>query len=171
VSAKKGKEYSGPLIILEKSVFETREFSRLSGNAVKVLIRIALGYDRYNNGRLSFTAREAEWAGFKSKDVVNKARDELLHTGWLKITRQGGRNAPTLYALTWRPVNYDDGLLCEPPLPRSDLWRDGMEQARETRGVAPRRSARGFAHRSPSRRTGQSVPRHTGKRVPPHGAT
>lgn len=45
--------------------------------------------------------------GWKSGTLF-AARKELENTSFLKKTRQGGKNSPTLYALTWLPINESD---------------------------------------------------------------
>lgn len=152
---KSEKRYRGPLIVMEKSVFETNEYRRLSPLATKILVNVHLSYDGRNNGKLSFTADEAKARFINSKSTCRKALDELIGAGWIAITRQGGKNQPTLYSLTYIHLDYPDGVRrIDPAKSPANLWRDGNEQLREMRqttsGRHPARtlaSRRGFAQK------------------------
>ena len=49
--------------------------------------------------------------GWSSNDQLFKARDELVAKNLIQVTRQGGLNRCTLYALTWFPINECGGKL------------------------------------------------------------
>jgi hypothetical protein len=49
--------------------------------------------------------------GWKSKDTLSKALKELLAGDWLEVTRQGGRNQATLYAVTFYAIDDCKGKL------------------------------------------------------------
>src|SRR4051794_18768251 len=91
----------GGFAALPNAYFKTAEFAALSGRAVKLLVELALQYIPGKNGDLVITRGAMRTRGFKSADQLSKARDELINTGWIMVTRQGGRNIPTLYAITW----------------------------------------------------------------------
>ena len=80
-------------------------FRRLSGNATKLLVFIVSQYNGYNNGNLSATWKLAKDWGFRSESTLFECRRELLHYGMITISRYGGKNMPTLYALTWKLIN------------------------------------------------------------------
>ena len=74
-------------------------------------------------------------------DVLNNTKNELVNKGWIVCTRQGGRNIPSLYGLTWLPIDRCGGKLDVPhdtmPL---HLWKPQnahRRETRETRNVAP----------------------------------
>ena len=49
--------------------------------------------------------------GWKSKDTLNKARQELVDGGLILLTRQGGLHRCSLYAVTFFAVDACDGKL------------------------------------------------------------
>jgi hypothetical protein len=63
------------------------------------------------NGDLSATWNQMKERGWKSRDTLNKAQRELETRGWIVRTRQGGKNHPTLFALTFQPIHHCSGKL------------------------------------------------------------
>jgi hypothetical protein len=62
--------------------------------------------------------------GWKSKDTLQRALVELLGTGMIEKTRQGGLHCPTLYAFTWLPIEECGGKLdVKATSVPSNLWR------------------------------------------------
>lgn len=57
-------------------------------------------YNGFNNGDLVATWRRLSGRGWKSKQTIARAQNELIKTGWIIKTRQGGKNRPSLYAIT-----------------------------------------------------------------------
>tara|TARA_B100000809_G_scaffold163972_1_gene161328 strand:+ start:523 stop:870 length:348 start_codon:yes stop_codon:yes gene_type:complete len=86
-------------------------FRTLSTRATKLLIDIAAQYRGSNNGDLCAPFRLMKQRGWRSSDQLYKARDELLDRELIVVSRQGGRNRCTLYALTWLSVDDCDGKL------------------------------------------------------------
>lgn len=112
----------------------TREFAALSGRATKLLLELALQYNGSNNGDLDLTRTRLRHRGFNSTDQLIKARNELLETGWIMVTRQGGRNIPSLYAITWRPIDRCGGKLdINHGLTPPHLWKPENARFREQR--------------------------------------
>ncbi len=61
---------------------------------------------------------------WRSKDTLNKALRELLDTGFIECTRQGGRHKASLYALTWLPIDECNGRLdVAPSRVASNRWK------------------------------------------------
>lgn len=83
-------------------------FASLSPHAVKLLFDFMSAYKGFNNGDLAMTWPDAERRHWKSRDTFNKALKELLDTGWIIKTRQGGRNCCNLFALSMFDI--DDGV-------------------------------------------------------------
>lgn len=57
-----------------------------------------------------------EWSkmkekGWRSKDTLYKARNQLIQAGMIVLTRQGGKNIPSLYAVTWLGIDECNGKL------------------------------------------------------------
>ncbi len=107
----KGRKEIGSFVALPHAVLEHPNFTKLSPRAVKLLIDIYAQYRGNNNGDLCAAFTIMKTRGWTSKDQLQKAKDELLEVGWLIVTRQGGRNKPTLYAVTFQPIDECKGKL------------------------------------------------------------
>ena len=130
-----GRSIIGGFVALPNLYLRTPEFAALSGRAVKLLLELCLQYNRKNNGDLSITRAAMAPRGFRSADQLMKARDELIDSGWIMQTRQGGRNIPSLYALTWEPIDKCGGKLDVPHgLMPLHLWKPENARHREKRG-------------------------------------
>jgi hypothetical protein len=121
----------GPFLALPHYYFRTPEFAALSGRAVKLLLEIGLQYTGSNNGDLAATHSMMRLRGFKSADQLRKARDELVNTGWIMVTRQGGRHAPSLYALTFHNIDRCKAKLDIGAGPARHLWKPENAHRRE----------------------------------------
>jgi hypothetical protein len=86
-------------------------FGSLSGNAVKLFIEIAKEYNGKNNGDLSATWNTLNKRGFKSKGTIDNAFKELRAKGFIELTRQGGKNRCSLYAVTFHNIDECAGKL------------------------------------------------------------
>jgi len=86
-------------------------YSKLSAHAVKLLIDISAEFRGVNNGDLSATFNSLKKKNWHSKGTLNKAIKELKEYGFIEVSRQGGRNKCSLYALTFRPINICKGKL------------------------------------------------------------
>jgi hypothetical protein len=86
-----------------------RRFYSLSSHAVKLLCYLAGQYKGSNNGDLQATFVLAKKAGWRSKSNLHAATQELDKAGFIRITRQGGKNQCSLYALTWFAIDDCDG--------------------------------------------------------------
>ena len=107
----KGRTERGSFVALPHAVLEHPNFTKLSPRAVKLLIDMYAQYRGLNNGDFCAAFTLMKKRGWRSKDQLQKAKDELLKAGWLMVTRQGGRNKPTLYAVTFQAINECDGKL------------------------------------------------------------
>ncbi|KJS04336.1 MAG: hypothetical protein VR73_14740 [Gammaproteobacteria bacterium BRH_c0] len=107
----KGRSEGGGFLRLHHRLIQHPNFYTLSPRAVKLLIDIAGQYRGLNNGDLSAAYTLMRQRGWTSKDQLSKALAELLERGFLILTRQGGRTRPSLYAVTWEPVNDCGGKL------------------------------------------------------------
>lgn len=64
-----------------------------------------------NNGHLHLSFSWLEKRGWKSRDVIQRARAELIERGLIIQTRQGGLNiGASRYALTWLKISNFVGL-------------------------------------------------------------
>ena len=101
----KGRRESGPFAAIPFVLLESPEFAALSPKAVKLFIDLYTQYRGANNGDLTAAWRIMVRRGWKSRDTLERAKKELLGKGFIQITRQGGRNLPTLYAVTFREID------------------------------------------------------------------
>ena len=90
-------------------VIDTPAFKSLRGNSVKLLVILASQYKGNNNGDLIITHSFYK-TFFKSSQTMYAARDELEQKGFIATNSYGGMSyggykQPSLYALTWLPVD------------------------------------------------------------------
>lgn len=107
----KGRRESGSFAKLPHAYFQSPEFAELLPRAVKALIDLYCQFRGNNNGDLCAAFSVMRLRGWRSKDQLAKAIKELIEKGWLMVTRQGGRNMATLYAVTFMPINECGGKL------------------------------------------------------------
>jgi hypothetical protein len=90
-------------------VIDTPAYKSLRGNSVKLLVLLASQYKGKNNGDLIITHSFYK-TFFKSSQTMYAARDELEQQGFIATNAYGGMSyggckQPSLYALTWLPVD------------------------------------------------------------------
>ena len=90
------------------SVVKSDAYKSLSGNAAKLLTILTYFYTGYNNGNLAIT--QSIMGGWMTKNTMYSAKDELLLKGFIVTNAYGGRSAwgrklPSLYGLTFYPMN------------------------------------------------------------------
>lgn len=107
----KGRRESGSFVALPHAVIGGDEWAALSAQAVKLLLDLYSQYKGNNNGDLTLAWSIMKPRGWKSKDTLYRARDELMAAGWIVCARQGGRHIPSLYAVTWQAIDECGGKL------------------------------------------------------------
>ena len=106
---KKLMKYPGGYLTIPRYVIETEAFKSLGPNSCLLLMLLAANYKGNNNGDLC--ASKSLMKGYiKSTQTLFKARQELEQKGFIAINCYGGRSYggakfPTLYALTWLPID------------------------------------------------------------------
>lgn len=106
----------GGFIALPWSVLDCAAYRDLSHPARALLFEIARQFVKDNNGRLLASSAHLLKRGWKSNDVINRAKRELLEAGFIFQTVQGHRpNRASWYAVTWRVLDrhpdYDVGAM------------------------------------------------------------
>ena len=106
----KSKRDPGGFVPLPNLVIRSSQFAQLSAHAVKLLVDLLAQYRGDNNGDLACTWTMMRVRGWKSRDTLAKALDKLIEAGFVTLTRQGGRHAPSLYAVTFYALDEDTKL-------------------------------------------------------------
>ena len=107
----KGRASSGSFVSLPHSVLKHPAFATLTPRGTKLLIDLATQYRGKNNGDLSMPLSQMRNRGWNSSDQLQKAKNELIERGFIAVSRQGGRNKCSLYAITWQPIDDCKGKL------------------------------------------------------------
>ena len=84
-------------------VFYDDRVRHLSSMAFRLLCELQQQYNSFNNGNLSATPRTL--AHDFSASTLKRAKAELLQADLIEVTRLGSGRQPTLYALTFYPIN------------------------------------------------------------------
>jgi hypothetical protein len=105
-------------------VLRSHGYAQLSAYAVKLLNDLLSQYYGSNNGDLCAPYSLMVKRGWKSKGTLSRAIKELLASGFIEVSRQGGRNLCTLFAFTFYAVHECNGKLdiAATSKPKS-LWR------------------------------------------------
>ncbi len=95
-------------------VMDCPAYASLSHPARSLLWELARQFVRDNNGRLLATKAYLEQRGWRSADVIHRAKKELIAKSFIFETVKGRRpNKASWYALTWRNLDklpgYDYG--------------------------------------------------------------
>lgn len=96
----------GGFIALPWAVLDSPAYQALSMHARALMLEIARQYVRDNNGRLLASRAYMAERGWKSADMLTKAKRELLEGGFIFETVKGHRpNKASWYAITWHPLD------------------------------------------------------------------
>lgn len=119
-----GRAESGSFLAIPHAVLNSPSFLALSAHAVKLLIDMASCFKGSNNGDLCAAWSVMARRGWKSRDTLDKARQELVHYGLIELTRQGGLHKASLYGVTWRAIDECKGKLdVSPTRVASGRWK------------------------------------------------
>jgi hypothetical protein len=110
-----GKGSGASFVQVPHRLLNEKKYCELSPIAVKLLFDLYAEYRGSNNGDFSIAWRLMQPRGWKSKQTLYKARNQLLEKGFLVQTRFGGRNYCSLYAVTWQAIDECNGKLEIPP--------------------------------------------------------
>lgn len=111
-----GSRDAGGFIALPWAVMDSAAYQGLSHPARSLLMELCRQYVRDNNGRLLASRAHLAKRGWKSADVIQRAKDELIAAGFVHETVKGQRpNKASWYALTFFSIDripgYDPGAL------------------------------------------------------------
>jgi hypothetical protein len=108
----KGRSESGQFAALPHRCLAHENYTRLSSRAIRLLVDMAYQYNGSNNGDLTAAPSILQKRGWRSKETIRLAILELLHFGWITLTRQGGLNRiANLYAVTFNSIDECGGKL------------------------------------------------------------
>ena len=129
-SKHKGRSESGSFTAIPHAVQDSANWRACSGTAIKLLCELARQYNGHNNGDLGAAITVLKLRGWKSSDTLNNALHELRHYGLIELTRQGGLNMPSLYAVTWHAIDDCKGKLdCAGTRKPSGDWKEQRSEA------------------------------------------
>lgn len=98
--------------------------SVLSHKAAHLLDNLIAQYDGKNNGDLSAAPKIMKLYGWTSQGSVHSSIVELIASGFIEQTRQGGKNQCSLYAVTWLAIDECNGKLdFNSTKVASNLWK------------------------------------------------
>lgn len=93
------------------AVMDSIAFKGASYPTKALLFELMRQHSGNNNGHLHLSFGWLKRRGWKSRDVIQRARDELIQRGLLIQTRQGGLNiGANRYAVTWLKITNFVGL-------------------------------------------------------------
>jgi hypothetical protein len=106
---------AGGFVALPWAVLDSAAYQALGHPAKALLLEFARQYVRDNNGRLLASMAYLKDRGWRSNDVINRAKKELLEAGFIHETAKGQRpNKASWYAVTWAALDripgYDTGV-------------------------------------------------------------
>ncbi len=86
-------------------VFECPDYINLTPYALKLLMELVYQYNGFNNGDLCPSITLMAKRGFKSSATLRKVICELVACEMIVLTRQGGKNLASLYAIAWQAID------------------------------------------------------------------
>lgn len=104
----------GGFVAIPWTVLDSQAYLQLSANARSLLLEVARQLGKTNNGTLLLSRAYLSKRGWKSMDMLNKGKKELLQHGLIHETFMGCRpNKASWYAVTWyrldRNPKFDPG--------------------------------------------------------------
>lgn len=97
---------AGGFVALPWAVLDSAAYGRLGHPARALLLEFARQVARDNNGRLLCSMNHLRKRGWRSADVVTRAKRELLEQGFIFETVKGRLpNRAAWYAVTWRTLD------------------------------------------------------------------
>lgn len=121
----KGRRNFKPFKSMPTECMKSDKYFNLKPYTKVLLWEFCYQYNGYNNGDLCAAYSMLEKRGWKSKGTVDRSKKELLRSGWIVTSRQGGRNQCSLYALTFYAIDDCKGKLdINPTVTPSHMWKN-----------------------------------------------
>jgi hypothetical protein len=106
----KAKREPGGFVALPWSVLDSAAYQGLSHPAKALLLEVARQYHSDDNGRMLLSSRHLAPRGWRSPEVITRAKRELLEAGLIFETVKGARpNKASWYAVTWQTLDRHPG--------------------------------------------------------------
>ena len=119
-----------PFFAVPQEILKSSEYASLSAWETKLLLDVGGQYRGSNNGDLCAAWTIMKPRGWKSKGTLSSSIKGLLTKQFLIKTRQGGRNRPSLYALSFIPIDDCGGKLeISPSRVAWNSWRGGVRNS------------------------------------------
>ena len=144
----RAKHGGGAYMPLPRLFVRSTSFAKLSPHAVKLLFDLLAQYGGFNNGDLSAAWKLMSARGWKSRDTLAKALNELIDRDFIIKTRQGGMHRCSLFAVTLYQI---------------DECRDKQGRSKFDPGIGPTAAPPGGWFRDP-------ISQHAGIAKPPKGS-
>ena len=105
---------AGGFVAMPWAVLDSAAYQALGHPAKALLMEFARQYVRDNNGRLLASMAYLKERGWRSNDVISRAKKELIEAGFIHETAKGQRpSKASWYAVTWAALDripgYDTG--------------------------------------------------------------
>lgn len=123
----RGRRNVGHFSMWLHACHDAERYTALSLPARALLVEFLGQYRGNNNGDLTCAYAVLGLRGWKARSTIERAAKELEHYGWIIRTRQGGRNMPNLYAVTWQPIDECGGKLDVPPGLSPGTWKQPIQ--------------------------------------------
>jgi len=101
----KGRRETGQFAGIPKACMQHLNYIELSMPAKVLLWEFCYQYNGFNNGDLCAAFSVLKERGWRSKGTLARAIDELKKRQWVVVSRQGGKNQCSLYALTFQAID------------------------------------------------------------------
>lgn len=123
-----GRREAGNFLQIPAAVIDSPNFRALSLKSKALILDMGAKYNGGNNGDLAAPWSWMKERGWRSKDTLQRALEELQRFGMIELTRQGGLHGPNLYAFTWLPIGRCKGKLDVAPTGKaSGKWKHPPE--------------------------------------------
>lgn len=167
----------GSFAALPWRVMDSPAYASLGHPAKALLLEFIRQYSGHNNGRLLASSAHLQPRGWRSADVITRAKRELLEAGFIHETVKGHRpNHASWYALTWRALDIHPGF---DPSGAASFIAYAFERSGAPRnaGLIPPHGARGIGiappdgvgRHAPTPRAGAIKSPSPPAPTPPHG--
>lgn len=100
-----------PFIMFKHEIIDSENFLNLSNKSVRLLIDLQRQYNGTNNGDLCIAWSVMAKRRWRSRETLYRALKELLYYEFIELTRQGGKNRCSLYAVTYESIDHCNGKL------------------------------------------------------------